>query len=358
MRTNYGYDTYRGRSPLRIFLKVVAILLAAVLILGVLALVFLGRYIVVSADGVRFVFPWAAADPPPLSSVEIITPQPTELVVVTPELPQDQWLQAVTLPTSALTDGTALRQVTEAGATAAIFDMKTDEGDLNYVSGLDLAAKAKTTAQDPALNGAIRTLNQTEDLYTVARVSCFKDDKLSNAEKSLNILTNSGYRWTDPAGLHWSSPTNEAVRDYLTSVCLELAELGFDELVLDHAGYPTQGNLGYIKKGSAYDPEALDSVISAFYRQVREALAQAYPDVKLSIITTEGALNGTDLLSGQTAENLTASAHRVWCAPPQQEGSDYGAVLAAAGMENPSTHLVSLVTEPGPQDQSWAVWTW
>lgn len=356
MRTNYGYDTYRGRSTLHTILKVVAILLAAVLILGGLALVFLGRYIVVSADGVRFVFPWAAADPAPVNSMEIVTPQPTELVVVTPEVPQEQWLQAVSLPASALTDGTAAQQVAAAGGNAALFDMKADDGALGYGSTLELAVQAKVSADDPDRNAAIRALNQTEGMYTVARVSCFKDDKLSDGDRTLNITTNSGYRWTDPEGLHWSSPTDARVRDYLTDVCLELAELGFDEILLDNAGYPTRGNLGYIKKGAAYDPAALDGVITGFYQQVSGALAQDFPQVKLSIRTTGEVLAGTDTLSGQTVESL-AAAHRVWCLPPEQ-GEDYAAVLSAAGLEDPAYNLVSLVGEPGGEEESWALGSW
>ena len=38
MRKNYGYDSYRGRSPLRSVLKWIIALLAAVLVLTVAAL--------------------------------------------------------------------------------------------------------------------------------------------------------------------------------------------------------------------------------------------------------------------------------------------------------------------------------
>ena len=38
MRKHYGYDSYRGRSPLRTFLKATAVVLAVVLLLGVAAL--------------------------------------------------------------------------------------------------------------------------------------------------------------------------------------------------------------------------------------------------------------------------------------------------------------------------------
>lgn len=70
----------------------------------------------------------------------------------------------------------------------------------------------------------------------------------------------------------------------------------------DNAGYPDQGNLHYIKKGSAYDETQFAAVITGFYAQVAAALAD-YP-VKLSVVTTPEALTGTDALTGQTPDNL------------------------------------------------------
>ena len=358
MKRNYGYDTYRGRSGFRTFLKVLAAALVIVLVVVVAgALWITERYGVYSADGVRLMLPWLDREPEPVSSVEVLPVVPSQpIVVVTPEVTVPADLQCVSLPREALYDGSAAGAVAAAGANGALFDMKADDGSLGYVSSLDLAIKAKVSADDPALNAAIRALNDTEGMYTVARVSCFKDDKLSDAEKALNILTNSGYRWTDPEGLHWSSPTSESVRDYLTSVCLELAGLGFDEIVLDNAGYPTQGNLGYIKKGAAYDPDALDGVVTGFYQQVREALDGQYPDVKLSIVTTQAALDGTDVLSGQTAGAVAGSADRVWMKEAETAGA--ARLLAAAGMEDAGDKLVPLLDAPGPADGSWAVWNW
>ena len=123
------------------------------------------------------------------------------------------------------------------------------------------------------------------------------------------IFTNSGYRWTDPDGVRWTSPTNPEVRDYVTAVCVELSQLGFDEILLDNAGYPNKGNLHYIKKGEAYDASQFSAVIDGFYAQVAHALADY--DITLSVVTTTDSLAGTDTLTGQTPENLTRF-DRLW----------------------------------------------
>ena len=227
MRKNYGYDSYRGRSPLRSVLKWIIALLAAVLVLTVAALLWLQQFMVYSSEGGRLVFPWTEQNTPSASpSAEWESPavSPT-VVVVTPEAPAPEYLHAALLPREALSDGTAEDRLAEAGAQAALFDMKGDDGSLAYVSALDLAVRAGASSADPDRNAAIRELNGREGLYTVARVSCFKDDKLSDADRSLNITTNSGYRWTDPEGLKWSSPTSQTVRQYVAGVCAEQRRL-------------------------------------------------------------------------------------------------------------------------------------
>lgn len=53
--------------------------------------------------------------------------------------------------------------------------MKADDGTLGYISQQALAQETKVSATDPAINAAIQLLN-SGDLYTVARVSCFRDN--------------------------------------------------------------------------------------------------------------------------------------------------------------------------------------
>ena len=57
------------------------------------------------------------------------------------------------------------------GYDGVILPMKTADGALGYVSALPLAADAGASSGDPARNEALRALNDTPGLYTVAQVS-------------------------------------------------------------------------------------------------------------------------------------------------------------------------------------------
>lgn len=362
MRNRYGYGSYRGRGGARAFLKILAIVLAAVLALLIAGYFFLQQFAVVTDSGIHYDIPFLRTRPPASTSgppvvvetAPVVTISPTPTPANTPE-PVSPPLHAVSLPRSALLDGTAQALVDAAGGNAALFDMKADDGTLGYLSDLELAKTLRTSDANPAVNPAIQTLTGS-GLYTVARVSCFKDNTAPYQNNTLAIKTNSGYNWRGPDDLRWTSPASDTVRQYLAGICVELARLGFDEILLDNAGYPTQGHLDYIKPGPAYDKALFSTVVDDFYRQVEEALAP-YPDVKLSIRTTEAALDGSDRLSGQTAASLATWADRLWVAPAAKEGTDYAALLTAAGWADPELNLVLTGETAGSPDAKtgWAI---
>lgn len=308
----YGYSAYHGRSPLQKALRIFLIVLLVLIVLGVAAFIYLQQYIVVSSDGVYLDLPFMhdnspSSTPLPSSSPNFVvsSPEPTPTPSSTPAL------NPVALPAGALIDGSALQLVADAGGDCALFDMKTDVTDLNFTSAANPIAQAVYNPQTPGLNDAIRKMNQTDGLYTVARVSCFKDAYIFLYNDTFPIRTNGDYRWTGPDTLMWISPTNPAVQDYIIQICVELAQLGFDEILLDNAGYPNQGNLHYIRWDANYDPSQFSTVIGGFYSKLSSALAEY--DVALSVVTTPEAMAGNDLLTGQTPDNL-AGFSRLWIA--------------------------------------------
>lgn len=351
MRTR-RYDSYRGRGRLRTFLKVLIVILLIVLILAVAAFFLLDRSLVVSADGYRLNLPFFQRETEPSS-----TPLPSDsggglpLVVESPTAPQPtptpelEHMRGVLLPHTALYDGTAAEQVEAAGANAAIFDMKADDGSLGYISRLALAEQAGVSEENPAINAAIRGLNAGE-LYTVARVSCFRDNAVPYSDNTTSVRSSAG-NWRDSAGIRWLSPGRASAREYVAGVCAELAELGFDEIVLDYAGYPTDGELDRIVRNETYDPQDLSGPVEEFYALVAQAL-EPYPQVRLSIVTSRSVLSGEDDQSGQTLELLEQYAQRVWTALPED------GIYQSAADRLPVVWITDAVLE---NTDNWAVWT-
>lgn len=338
-----GYDSYRGRSRFRTFLKVLIVLLLVLLVLAVGALLWLEPYIDYSAGGIRIDLPFfrqEEPEPPSSAPVVVVTPE----VQPTPTPEPEEPFRAVLLPNTALYDGTAGQQVAAAGANAAVFDMKADDGQLGYISQLELAVQAGTSAADPALNAAIQLLN-SGDVYTVARVSCFRDNAVPRADRGLALHSSAG-NWLDDGEYRWLSPANAEARQYVVGVCRELAELGFDEILLDNWSFPIRGETGRLLADENYPAETLATALGTFLNEVEGALAD-YPEVRLSLTTTSAVANGTaEETGGQTAA-LLEQADRVLV----YQGD--GEALPALG----DTQVLPVLEQAGTAEGSWAVLT-
>ncbi len=359
-----GYGTYRGRSWFRTFLKILIGVLLVLLVLLTAAFFFLEPHIIYSPDGIRIDLPFlsqggggggGAGPVGPVNSFPVETPDldlnlpdPTPTPEPTPE--PGAPFHGVELAAPALYDGTAQSQVDEAGANAAVFDMKSDEGALAYISQLELALDAKVSASDGAINAAIQLLN-TGELYTVARISCFRDNTVPRSNMPMAVKTTAG-NWRDKGNYRWLSPANPEARAYVIGVCVELAGLGFDELLLDNCGFPTQGKVNIIQSGNNYPAGELEGALETFFQELEAALA-SYPEVKVSVMTSEAVLAGAqEDLSGLSADLLAAHAWRVWV-PSSQEGNDYAALAVDMGLT--PDRVVTIAGDVRPLEESWAV---
>ncbi len=369
-RDRYGYHTYYGGGGPSPVIKVIVIVLAVVVLSLILTIWGLQRYMVYSSDGGKLVLPWSQQTDGSEGSAQpeegAVTSEPDISDVVTSEstTPQEpavgeQAISAIRITQEELLNGDVSALLEQRGANGVVLEMKSAGGQLSYVSNLDLATQLGTSAQattdpttgaqtDPVAEAVQELKNQ--GVYTIAYVDCFEDGTLGNLE-TYAILTNSGYRWKGPNNdIRWGSPTNADVRNYLTGIVGELAQMGFDEILLDNAGYPTEGNLNYIRKGEAYDSTQFATIIGNFYTQAAQAAANG--GAKLSVITdqdiiTSGSDSTNSQLSGQTLENL-ASLNRVWLElDPGTDATELTRTLTEAGMNDRPLGVLTTALETG-----------
>ncbi|MEE0067031.1 MAG: putative glycoside hydrolase [Evtepia gabavorous] len=214
--------------------------------------------------------------------------------------------QGVFLSLDQLSDAQTLAD----GYDGVILPMKTADGALGYVSALPLAADAGASSGDPDRNEALRALNDTPGLYTVAQVSCLRDSALVREEPGLSLHRVSGSPWLDESRQGWLDPAQPQVQSYLIGLCRELAQLGFDEILLTDCGFPTQGDLDSLRA-----VEEKEETLETFCRQLQGALADT--PVTLSVMGQRDSVTA-DPVSGQTTA-LLATFGRVWTQAEDQE---------------------------------------
>ena len=331
MRRN-PYGGYRGRRTGRDALKY--IIAALVVLIGVLAaILFLGKD--------RLGQPRQPAEPPETQEqAQPAPPEPEPVPEPAPEPePEPFVMHAMGVELTQVLDGSWTQALADAQANALVLNMKPDDGPLNWISAQPMAEAAKANSQIEGINDSIRALNAREELYTVARMSCFRDELLAGTH-AYCIRSNSDYRWKDFGGVHWVNVSVPEVQDYMLALAVELAELGFDEILLDNCGYPQDGSgeMGWIKKGDAYDPARMDEVVGSFLERMT-AVLEPY-GVVLSVRTNPTVVTNEGAKTGLTGTVLEEYADRVWVSEVDA-GAPIAEVLSQAGVSDVGGRLVA-----------------
>ena len=89
----------------------------------------------------------------------------------------------------------------------------------------------------------------------IARVPAFSDPEYALKHQSQALPLYNGALWTDEHDCYWLNPYSNDVQGYLTSIALELAGLGFDEVLFDNFYFPDSDRISWT--GSVTKQEAI-----------------------------------------------------------------------------------------------------
>ncbi|MDY3281822.1 putative glycoside hydrolase [Dysosmobacter sp.] len=281
-----GYNRYRGRNPL--WKKVVAVLLILVIILAVAFMVLQDRVFYDDSGTPHLPRPAGQAE---VSGSQPVNPGDLDITVEQME-PEKAPLRAAEL--------TELPP----GETDIFRAMPAGEFDALAVTVKDGAGRVYYTS--PEQQASIAALTGSE-YRTIARMSCFLDPGTARADvEGMGLKNTGGYLFYDGNNANWLDPGKPAARQYLCGIAAELADLGFDELLLTDVSYPTEGKIDKIDYGETLKSAAL----ADFLREVRTAVGE---DVTVSIeLPAETILSGSEPVSGIVLADLAPLADRIY----------------------------------------------
>ena len=312
---------YRGRRTITDILKLIAIALAVIVVLVLAGLFYLQKYLVYTDEGVRLELPpilqmFRREGKEPDASASL--PDPGDISVVIdsgsgtgqpPAEPEKPSL-AIQLPVEDVLNGTAAAKLEEAGADTLILEMKAPDGKLAWYSE-DYTAQWAEVSAPQSNNDALKQWN--EEVYTIARVCCFRDDSAPYSRNKL-ALRKGNYNWRDELGLRWLSPAHEESQEYIANLCGELAALGFDEIVLEQWHFPVGGKTENISRGDRYNPDAFTTELESFLNQVVEAVNGSSTGLTtVSLRFTGDMLGEGSALSGVTPQLMLQYGNQLWC---------------------------------------------
>lgn len=122
-----------------------------------------------------------------------------------------------------------------------VIDIKDDRG--NITCQMDLIPNDIGASKDyvPDMEGLMEKLDEHR-IYTIARISCFKDPYLAMERPELALKKADGSFVTDTDDIPWVNPYKEEVWEYLTDIALAAADMGFDEIQFDYVRFPVGKN--------------------------------------------------------------------------------------------------------------------
>lgn len=309
-----GYNSYRGRSNPG---KIIGAIALAVVILACAGYLISQNYVVYDDAGkAHLELPFSTKKEKPVEEPAPIPDEDVHIEYVTPESPLTavQPLHATQLPTWALKSDA--EQMLEQADESMIIEVKRLNGAITYTTEADVPSQVFVEQDDTMAN--LKTL-LADERYTVAHMAVFCDSYFVRAYHDAALQLESGSFWYDAGGWTWLDPAVPKVLTYITSLCQEYAQLGFDEIMLDYYSYPTNGRLTSLNIAPDVDRE---KVLREFANVLRAALPE---DMVLSVVVRAPLSEE----SGLTADVVQTCFDRVYVAP----GLDAEEVLSGLDAE-------------------------
>lgn len=255
-KTPKSKKIYRERSPVKFALKLIGIILLVLIILAIIIFFSFQKYIRYDSDGVHLEVPFLSFiydDEEDISDVELIVESTapsdaseTADASASPSPEAEPLIEGQLISASALremvTEDTddILTALEESGTNTLIFELKQTSGLLTYRSSVE-AVTDYDLSGDVEIETLIQALEES-DVHTVAVLSCFADTTLATRNSLAALLDAAGIAYTDEDRDGWLDPESEYVQAYITDLCMELAEMGFDEILLQNYRYGTEGS--------------------------------------------------------------------------------------------------------------------
>ena len=263
-------------------------------------------------------------------------------------------MKAIYVPATELTDTGLMNYVNRLeinNANGLVLELKPQRGQLAYASGVEMA-RAYGLNGSFDLAGQVSALKE-RDIYLVADLACCVDDLLASRNTNLALKTQTGEVYRSEAGT-WLDPYSPDVRAYLSDLCLELADMGFDEVLLTYAAHPEATDLMYSQEMTT-PPDAV-STVSSFAIAMEKAVGDS---IKLSLRCSADALRNGVGVNGQDMDLMFRVFDRVYCAS-ERASIENDRALALSYMEEEVRFADRFVpiayTALG--DNSWLLLTW
>lgn len=211
--------------------------------------------------------------------------------------------------------------VDETELNTMVIDVKNDEGNITYRMELPAAQEMGACINYiPDMEGLMQTLKE-HDVYTIARIVCFKDPYLAEGQPELMLRNPDGTPFTDSYGLAWVNPYKEGVWEYLTQVSEAAIDIGFDEIQFDYVRFPIGSEADAADYGVDMESYPKEQAIADFLAYASERI-----HAKGALVTADvfGTIIGSETDVKNVGQNYVMLGDTVDVLCPMVYPSHYG----------------------------------
>ena len=240
--------SYKSRKRLKRLATVLIVLLAVALVCYGAWVLWAGRYILYTREGVAL--DMTMSDTLPIGTPAQLpeTDETLNIIYCEPLSQEDGSSPSVVqtsingyyISTTALEEDIAsLRFQLDPlpAGTAIMLDMKNIRGEFYYHSSV--GSKTDKDIDPEQINQLLEFLH-SKDFYVIARIPAFRDREygLNHVPHGLAKKGGNGSLWMDDQGCYWLDPTSDGALGYLAQQLMELKGMGFDEVVFTEFCFP------------------------------------------------------------------------------------------------------------------------
>lgn len=214
-----------------------------------------------------------------------------------------------------------IKLIDETELNTMVIDVKNDEGQITYQMDLDIAQNMDACISYIGDMESLMATLKEHDIYTIARIVCFKDPYLAQNYPELALKKADGTPVTDAYGLAWVNPCKEGVWEYLTDVAIAAANAGFDEIQYDYVRFPIGSDADAADYGVAMESGTKEKMITGFLAYASKRLHE-----KGIVVTADvfGTIIGNEVDIERVGQNYVTLAETIDVLSPMVYPSHYG----------------------------------
>ena len=214
-----------------------------------------------------------------------------------------------------------IKLIDETELNTMVIDVKNDEGQITYQMDLETAQNMGACISYIGDMESLMATLKEHNIYTIARIVCFKDPYLAQNYPELALKKADGTPVTDAYGLAWVNPCKEGVWEYLADVAIAAADAGFDEIQYDYVRFPIGSDADAADYGVAMESGTKEKMITDFLTYASERLHE-----KDIVVTADvfGTIIGNDVDIERVGQDYAALAETVDVLSPMVYPSHYG----------------------------------